>query len=133
MAAVNVTTAESVDLEQLIRDGGTLYLISEGSYGSSAPIVTALAAEAYYLAKEISREYPEERIDPPVRFVLDEVNNVAPPIPDLPDKVSDSAGRGISIWVFCHGQEQNIRRWGSECGTDVHDELAGADHPARPR
>ncbi|WP_245688045.1 type IV secretory system conjugative DNA transfer family protein [Rhodococcus phenolicus] len=115
MAAVNVTTAESVDLEQLIRDGGTLYLISEGSYGSSAPIVTALAAEAYYLAKEISREYPEERIDPPVRFVLDEVNNVAP-IPDLPDKVSDSAGRGISIWVFCHGQEQNIRRWGPSAG-----------------
>lgn len=115
MAAVNVTADESVNLAQLIRDGGTLYLISEGSYGSSAPIVTALAAEAYYLAKEISREYPEERIDPPVRFVLDEVNNVAP-IPDLPDKVSDSAGRGISIWAFCHGQEQNIRRWGPSAG-----------------
>jgi len=115
MAAVNVTAEESVDLAQLIRDGGTLYLISEGSSGSSAPIVSALAAEVYHLAKEISREYPEERIDPPVRLVLDEVNNVAP-IPDLPDKITDSGGRGISIWAFCHGQEQNIRRWGPSAG-----------------
>lgn len=115
MAAVNVTAAESVDVEQLIRDGGTLYLLSEGSSGSSAPIVSALAAEAYYLAKEISRAYPQERIDPPVRLVLDEVNNVAP-IPDLPDKITDSGGRGISIWAFSHGQEQNIQRWGVSAG-----------------
>ncbi|WJJ14707.1 TraM recognition domain-containing protein (plasmid) [Prescottella equi] len=115
MEAVNVPIAESADLESLIRAGGTMYLISKGTKQSVAPFVSVVANELHYLAERIALQAPEERIDPPMRMVLDEVNNVAP-IPELPDKITDSGGRGISIWVFSHGQKQNIKRWGPNVG-----------------
>lgn len=40
--------------------------------------------------------YPNRRLDPPATAVLDELPN-ATPLPQLPDIVSDSAGRGVVI------------------------------------
>ena len=47
-------------------------------------------------AQEMALEYPNRRVDPPVTTVLDELTN-ATPVPQLPDIVSDSAGRGVLI------------------------------------
>ena len=40
--------------------------------------------------------YPTRRLDPPATAILDELPN-ATPIPQLPDIISDSAGRGVVI------------------------------------
>ena len=111
MDAVDVPPSESIDLEELIRSGGTAYLISEGEGTSCAPFVAVLANELHYTAKKLALTMPQERLDPPMRMVLDEVNNVAP-IPNLPSLITDSGGRGISIWCFSHGEMQNRLRWG---------------------
>ena len=49
--------------------------------------------------------------------MFDEVNNVAP-IPDLAGVLTDSGGRGITVWCFAHSQAQNIRRWGLQGGRE---------------
>lgn len=111
MDAVDISPAESVDLEALVRAGGTVYLISKGKSLSCAPFVAVMANELHHIAEQISLSMPQERLDPPMRMVLDEVNNVAP-IPELPSLITDSGGRGISIWCFSHGEMQNRLRWG---------------------
>lgn len=110
--AVDVPADESADLRSIITSGSnSLYLLSEGTSGSVAPFVAALAAEVYHLAKEHALLQPQQRLDPPALFVLDEVNNVAP-IPNLVDHVTDSAGRGLCLWMFAHSESQNRDRWG---------------------
>ena len=69
------------------------------------------------MADGLSQTFAGKRHDPPVRFVLDEVNNVAP-IPDLAGVLTDSGGRGITVWCFAHSQAQNIRRWGLQGGRE---------------
>lgn len=116
LRAVDVPVRESFDLEQFIRSGGdTLYLVSKGKDNSAAPFIAALASEAHYLADRYSQTLPGGRFDPPMRFELDEVNNVAP-IPGLPDLMSDSGGRGITIHAYAHNEEQNKLRWGPVAG-----------------
>ncbi|WP_159848485.1 type IV secretory system conjugative DNA transfer family protein [Nocardia sp. CY41] len=111
MAAVDVEASESFDVEQFIGGANTLYLLSEGGAKSMAPFVSALTTEVHYRAKRLALRQREGRLDPYMRMVLDEVANVAP-IPGLPDMLTDSGGRGISIMAFAHGRSQLRNRFG---------------------
>ncbi|WP_194290944.1 type IV secretory system conjugative DNA transfer family protein [Nocardia aurantia] len=116
LAAVDVPVHESFDVHQFVLSGAnTLYLVSKGTTRSMAPFVAALAAEVHYVADRASQRAPMKRLDPPIRLVLDEMNNVAP-IPDLPQIMTDSGGKGITVWAFAHNQDQNEMRWGTEGG-----------------
>ncbi|MCS3779389.1 type IV secretory system conjugative DNA transfer family protein [Tsukamurella ocularis] len=118
MSMLDVPQSESVDLRELLFDGShnTLYLHSSGKKTvSSAPYVSTLANEMHHLAYEESQRRPGLQLDPVMRMVLDEVNNVAP-IPDLPSLITDSGGPGISIWAYVHNRLQNIARWGQTQG-----------------
>lgn len=116
MAAVDTPAAESVDLVDLVLGGpNTLYLLSDGTSGSVAPIVAVLASEVHHLLNRHSQRVPGRRLDPPARLVLDEVNTVAP-IPGLPGMINDIGGRGISIWAFAHNRTQMHVRWGQTEG-----------------
>ncbi|WP_370185774.1 type IV secretory system conjugative DNA transfer family protein [Rhodococcus wratislaviensis] len=112
LAAVDVPIDESEDLEKMVAGPNTVYLVSDGKTGSCRAFTSVLAAEIYHLGKKVGRQMPQERLDPPMSLVLDEVNNVAP-IPDLPSLITDSGGGGISIWAFSHGELQNKKRWGT--------------------
>ncbi|RRQ25323.1 TraG family protein [Rhodococcus sp. Eu-32] len=117
LESIDVPIGQSFDIAEFIRSGGdTLYLVSKGKDNSAAPFVAALATEVHYLADRHSQTLPGGRFDPPIRFELDEVNNVAP-IPGLPDLMSDSGGRGITIHAYAHNEEQNKLRWGPVAGT----------------
>ena len=114
--AVDVPPAESFDVESFVLNGAnTLYAVSKGTSKSMSPFVAALVAEAHYFADRQSQRLPGKRLDPPARFVLDEMNNVAP-LPDLPTIMTDSGGRGITVWAFAHNQMQNEMRWGTTGG-----------------
>ncbi|MEH6793386.1 MAG: TraM recognition domain-containing protein [Rhodococcus sp. (in: high G+C Gram-positive bacteria)] len=116
LKAVDVPMRESFDIDEFIRSGtDTLYLVSKGKDNSAAPFIAALASEVHYLADRHSQTLPGGRFDPPIRFELDEVNNVAP-IPGLPDLMSDSGGRGITFHAYAHNEEQNKLRWGAVAG-----------------
>lgn len=107
---------QSVNLGDILdSSNSTIYLLSSGRAGSTAPWVSVVANELHHLAAERSLSKPGERHDPVLRMVLDEVNNVAP-MPDLASRLTDSRDRGISIWAFVHSAQQNIDRWGPTAG-----------------
>ena len=125
LAAVDTPVSESVDLHDLVLGGpNTIYLVSDGGSGSVAPIVAVFAAEVHHLLHHTAIRVGG-RLDPPARLVLDEMNNVAP-IPNMPSLMSDSGGRGVSIWAFAHNKVQNVDRWGRTGG-----ELLTDSAPAR--
>lgn len=114
---VDVPTHESIDLaEFVLGEANTIYLACQAEQRKVGPIVAAMTGEIYRILDRQSQREPGQRLAVPARLVLDEVNNIAP-IP-LPDKMTDSGGRGICIWAFVHNRLQNIKRWGSEAGQE---------------
>src|SRR5918998_5033338 len=88
---------EDFDARSFIANQGSLYLVAgQHQAAQAAPLLTALVEYWLTTAQEMALEYPNHRVDPPVTTVLDELTN-ATPVPQLPDIVSDSAGRGVII------------------------------------
>ncbi|MBV9140317.1 MAG: type IV secretory system conjugative DNA transfer family protein [Pseudonocardiales bacterium] len=88
---------EDFDARAFIAQQGSLYLIAgQHQAAQAAPLLTALVEHWLSTAQDMALTYPHRRLDPPVTTVLDELTN-ATPVPQLPDIVSDSAGRGVLI------------------------------------
>jgi transcriptional regulator with XRE-family HTH domain len=76
---------------------GSLYLIAgQHQAAQAAPLLTALVEHWLTTAQDMALDFPHRRHDPPVTTVLDELTT-ATPVPQLPDIISDSAGRGVLI------------------------------------
>jgi hypothetical protein len=88
---------EAFDAASFIQQNGSLFLIAgQHQAAQVAPLLTALADHWLTTAQDLALTYPTRRLDPPATAVLDELPN-ATPLPELPDIVSDSAGRGVII------------------------------------
>ncbi|MGH3547117.1 MAG: type IV secretory system conjugative DNA transfer family protein [Pseudonocardiaceae bacterium] len=88
---------ENFDARAFIAAHGSLYLVAgQHQAAQAAPLLTALVEYWLTTAQEMALSYPHRRVDPPVTTVLDELTN-ATPVPQLPDIISDSAGRGVPI------------------------------------
>lgn len=85
------------DAAQFITDNSSLFLIAgQHQAAQAAPLLTALADHWLTTAQDLALTRPSRRLDPPATAVLDELPN-ATPLPELPDVISDSAGRGVII------------------------------------
>ncbi|WP_309111965.1 TraM recognition domain-containing protein [Saccharothrix sp.] len=85
------------DARAFIAQHGSLYLIAgQHQAAQAAPILTALVEHWLTTAQEMALHTPHRRLDPPATAILDELTN-ATPVPQIPDIVSDSAGRGVLI------------------------------------
>ena len=121
MDAVCPGTGDDVlDVARLIRDRGTLYLLSGTGDGSAAPLVSMLADHVITAAQAMSQHEPGGRLDPPLRLVLDEAANIAP-LPKLPELMADSGGRGITTCAFFQSFAQMRRRWGPDGDKEIYD------------
>jgi hypothetical protein len=88
---------DSFDARDFITRQGSLFLIAgQHQAAEVAPLLTVLADHWLTTAQDLALTYPTRRLDPPATAVLDELPN-ATPLPDLPDIISDSAGRGVII------------------------------------
>lgn len=88
---------EAFDVAEFIAAGGSLYLVAGAQQAAqAAPVLTALVEHWLTTAQDMALTYGGNRCDPVVSAVLDEITN-ATPVPQLPDIVSDSAGRGVLI------------------------------------
>lgn len=88
---------EGFDAASFIADQGTLFLVAgQHQAAQVAPLLTALVEHWLSTAQDLALTYPSRRLDPPATAVLDELPN-ATPLPELPDIISDSAGRGVII------------------------------------
>jgi type IV secretory pathway TraG/TraD family ATPase VirD4 len=88
---------QDFDVKDFLQRRGSLYLIAgQHQSAQAAPILTALVEQWLTTAQEMALHTPHRRLDPPATAILDEITN-ATPVPQVPDIVSDSAGRGVLI------------------------------------
>lgn len=88
---------EGFDAREFIAGQGSLYLVAgQHQAAQAAPILTALAEHWLTTAQEMALHTSHRRLDPPATAILDELTN-ATPVPQLPDIVSDCAGRGVMV------------------------------------
>ncbi|HEX9334410.1 MAG TPA: TraM recognition domain-containing protein, partial [Pseudonocardiaceae bacterium] len=84
------------DARAFIAARGSLYLIAgQEQAAQAAPILTAIFDHWVATAQEMALHTPHRRLDPPATVVADELTNT--PAPQIPDAVSDTAGRGVLI------------------------------------
>lgn len=110
-----------LDPEAFVRSGGTIYVLgSEDDAAAQAPLITAFVQEVLDSARRLaiagSRDTGRERLAPPFTAVLDEIASICP-LPDLPDTLSDSAGRGVLIHYALQSPAQAHARWGKSAAT----------------
>ncbi|HEY1971122.1 MAG TPA: TraM recognition domain-containing protein, partial [Pseudonocardia sp.] len=97
LALCTPNPGESFDAAEFITHQGSLFLIAGQHHAAQvAPLLTVLTDHWLTTAQNLALTYPTRRLDPPATAVLDELPN-ATPLPDLPDIISDSAGRGVLI------------------------------------
>ncbi|MCP2242506.1 type IV secretory system conjugative DNA transfer family protein [Lentzea aerocolonigenes] len=88
---------QDFDVREFLAQQGSLYLIAgQHQSAQAAPILTALVEHWLTTAQEMALHSPNRRLDPPASAILDEITN-ATPVPQIPDIISDSAGRGVLI------------------------------------
>jgi type IV secretion system protein VirD4 len=105
---------EELDIEQLLRASGTVYLLGKGSrLGAVAPLITALADEVFDCAERLAARMPNRRLDPPLLGLLDEAPSIAP-LPGLPELLADGRGRGIVMVYAMQSFSQAVTRWGPQ-------------------
>lgn len=101
-----------LDVENFVTGSGqdTLYLISAGDDGVTAPLFSALIAEIAYTVRHGSAQMPGGRLDPPLDMELDEIANIAP-VP-VHRWASWMGGCGIRIRVYAQSWAQLQDRFG---------------------
>ncbi|MCM0621929.1 type IV secretory system conjugative DNA transfer family protein [Nocardioides bruguierae] len=91
--------APATDLRDLIRRGGTIYLLGrEDPYTSAAPLMTAVAEDALDIAKRLGETSENGRLCPPFLACLDELPSTAP-IPTLLTRLANERALGVCFIV----------------------------------
>ncbi|MFC3690463.1 type IV secretory system conjugative DNA transfer family protein [Aquipuribacter hungaricus] len=100
-----------LDPAALVRDHGTLYLLSKEGRGTAGPLVTALTVAVIEAAEDLAVHSPGGRLATPLLAVLDEAANVCR-WRDLPDLYSHYGSRGIVLMTILQSWSQGAAVWG---------------------
>jgi type IV secretion system protein VirD4 len=113
-ACAAATGTTPVDVTELLRAGGSMYLLG-AEESQVAPLMAALtghiAREARRLAATESSLACKGRLDPPLTLALDEAALTCP-VP-LDSWTSDMGGRGVHIIAAFQSRAQLTARWGA--------------------
>lgn len=87
----------ATDIADVIRRGGTIYLLGrEDPYSSASPLMTALAEHVLDTALALANASPCGRLCPPMLACLDELPSTAP-LPTLRTRMANERALGISF------------------------------------
>src|SRR5829696_6567759 len=87
----------ATDLAEVIRRGGTIYLLGrEDPYASASPLMTAVAEHVLDTALALANTSPWGRLCPPLLACLDELPSTAP-LPTLRTRMANERALGISF------------------------------------
>lgn len=104
---------ERFDVDDFVRSGGTMYLLTRGG-GTTGPIVTALTLAITEAAERFATESPGGRLPVPMTVVLDEAANICKWM-ELPNLYSHYGSRGIWMLTVLQSWSQGVDVW-SESG-----------------
>lgn len=90
----------ATQVADVIRDGGTFYLLGrEDPYASASPLMTAIAEHILDTALTLAHNSPYGRLCPPMLACLDELPSTAP-LPSLRTRMANERALGLSfIWA----------------------------------
>jgi type IV secretion system protein VirD4 len=105
----------ATDLTDLIRAGGTIYLLGrEDPYASASPMMTAVTEQILDTAKRLGETSEHGRLCPPFLACLDELPSTAP-VPTLSTRMANERALGLSFilaaqtwrqFVVCYGEDE---------------------------
>jgi type IV secretion system protein VirD4 len=104
------------DPSYFVAHRGTLYVYGSASAEPSvSPLVTALCEDVVESGRRVAARSPAGRLDPPLLVLLDDAP-AAVTLPDLPVRLAEDGGRGVT-WVTRIGSRgQADARWGEAYG-----------------
>jgi len=105
----------ATNFEELIRAGGTIYLLGrEDPYASASPLMTAVTEQILDTARRLGETSEVGRLCPPFLACLDELPSTAP-IPTLSTRLANERALGLSFilaaqtwrqFVVCYGEDE---------------------------
>ena len=105
----------ATDITELVRAGGTIYLLGrDDPYASASPLMTALAEHVLDTALALANQSPWGRLCPSFLACLDELPSTTP-LPTLRTRMANERALGISFiyaaqtWrqlVVCYGEDE---------------------------
>jgi type IV secretion system protein VirD4 len=105
----------ATDIEDLIRRGGTIYLLGrDDPYASASPLMTAIAEHVLDTALHMATASPHGRLCPSFLACLDELPSTTP-LPTLRTRMANERALGLSFiyaaqtWrqlVICYGEDE---------------------------
>jgi type IV secretory pathway TraG/TraD family ATPase VirD4 len=116
------TGSKPFDVMDLLRQSASIYLLGAET-GATAALVAALTGHIAREARRLSPTMPGERLDPPLRIVLDEANLICP-VP-LARWSADMGGRGVTIIVAFQSRAQLISKWGPSSAAEIINNAGG--------
>jgi type IV secretion system protein VirD4 len=98
---------DTLNIARLLRDNGTLYLVSpEYEQAELRPLFVALVQAVYRAAVETSANLLDGApLNPPLLLMLDEAGNIAP-LQSLPKIAATGAGQGITLMTIWQDRAQ---------------------------
>lgn len=102
----------ATDIAEVIRRGGTIFLLGrEDPYSSASPLMTAVAEHVIETARRIAETSPLHRLVPWMLCVLDELPSTAP-IPSLAVSMANDRALGIGYLWASQTRRQLIEAFG---------------------
>lgn len=114
ITAPDSSAIERFNVDDFVRSGGTMYLLSREGGGTTGPIVTALTLAITEAAERYATESPGGRLPVPMTVVLDEAANICKWM-ELPNLYSHYGSRGIWMLTVLQSWSQGVDVW-SEAG-----------------
>jgi type IV secretion system protein VirD4 len=101
------TGDDTLNIARLLRDNGTLYLVSpEYEQAELRPLFVALVQAVYRAAVDVSANLLDGApLNPPLLLMLDEAGNIAP-LQSLPKIAATGAGQGITLMTIWQDRAQ---------------------------
>lgn len=92
----------------------TIYLLAQVDQAVAVTdLLGALMDEIIEVARAAGQRSENNRLDPPLKFLVDEAPNTAT-LKQLPSLIADGGGRGIPTTMVVQDRHQAIRRWGHD-------------------
>lgn len=110
-----------VDIADLIRNNGTIYLLGrEDPYVSASPLMTAVAEHVLDTGLRLANEGGFGRLCPSMLACLDELPSTAP-IPTLVTRMANERGLGISFIWASQTWRQLVQKYGEQEARAIKD------------
>lgn len=114
--ALDAPRDQAVDLERFVREGGTLYMVTDNA-PALGPVMSAIwdsivdAAKAVAMSDGTPGRHP--RLPRPLLLTADEVDKTLPGVP-LDDYAAELRGWGMFVLAATQNRARLVKRWGRE-------------------